>query len=232
MTLRELIDRLSTRPVVDGLAVIGSGADGTMSEASDYDLFIVLKDPPLRIVGGVTQADGRMVDLIFSTVTEIDRLLNAKDGEAEADGISGTIVRWMKSARIEIERNGRLKRLQGKARSGLKPSVHGEGHLKSRLDKASYNLAHTRRMMGSSDPVYLEAIDLRLLYQLSDLMVDYFAVRGLPYQGEKTAIRYWKAQDGAYYRLFRKCLEERDRGLRVELYGRLATATMEPVGTL
>mgnify|MGYP001040812484 FL=1 len=45
--------------------------------------------------------------------------------------------------------------------------------------------------MGSSDPIYLEAFDLRLLYQLSDLMVDYFAVRGLPYQGEKTAIRYW-----------------------------------------
>jgi hypothetical protein len=86
--------------------------------------------------------------------------------------------------------------------------------------------------MGSSDPIYLEAIDLRLLYQLSDLMVDYFAVRGLPYQGEKTAIRYWKAQDRAYYRLFRKCLEERDRSLRVELYGRLAVETMEPIGTL
>ncbi len=145
MTLRELIDRLSTRSVVDGLAVISSGADGTMNDVSDCDLLIVLNDPPLRIVGGVTQADDRMVDLIFSTTTEIDELLGTNGGEVEVDGISGTIVRWMKSARTEIDRNGRLQRLQGKARSGPKPFPYGEGHLKSRLDKASYNLAHTRR---------------------------------------------------------------------------------------
>lgn len=81
MTLRELIDRLSTRSVVDGLAVIGSGADGTMNDVSDCDLLIVLNDPPLRIVGGVTQADDRIVDLIFSTTTEIDELLGTNDGE-------------------------------------------------------------------------------------------------------------------------------------------------------
>ena len=81
MTLRELIDRLSTRSVDDGLAVIGSGADGTMNDVSDCDLLIVLNDPPLRIVGGVTQADDRIVDLIFSTTTEIDELLGTNDGE-------------------------------------------------------------------------------------------------------------------------------------------------------
>ena len=45
MTLRELIDRLSTRSVVDGLAVIGSGADGTMNDVSDCDLLVGSRKP-------------------------------------------------------------------------------------------------------------------------------------------------------------------------------------------
>ena len=232
MNATELIDRLSKREVVDALAVIGSGADGTMNEVSDYDLLIVLNEPPQRLTGGVTNIEGRMVDIVFAATSDIDNLLDAKDEEVAIDGIPGSIVRCMKSARIEIDRRGRLKRLKQKAESGFRLSPQEEGEVRSRLDKASYNLAHTLRMLGSSDPDYLEAIDLRLLYQLSDLMVDYFAVRGLPYQGEKAAIRHWKAHDEEYYRLFKKCLEERDRNHRVEFYGRLAEATMEPVGPL
>ena len=232
MTLGELIDRLSAKAIVDGLAIIGSGADGTMNEVSDYDLLIVLNEPPQHLTGGVTQVEGRMVDIVFATTSEIVELLDVKDEEVEIDGIPGAIVRWMGTARIEIDRHGRLKRLKRKVETGLRLSPDGEGDVRSRLDKASYNLAHTHRMLGSSDPVYLEAIDLRLLYQLSDLMFDYFAVRGLPWQGEKAAIRHWRANDEHYYRLFRKCLGEKDRKRRVEFYGRLAVITMEPVGPL
>jgi hypothetical protein len=232
VTLDELIDRLSTKAIIDGLAVVGSGADGTMNPASDHDLLIVLDEPQLQLVGGVTEAEGRMVDIGFSTVEEIDELLKAGDREIPNDGVRGSIVRSMGSAIIGIDRHGRLNRLKEKALSGFELAPPSDGYLGSRWDKASYNLAHTQKMLASEDPVYLEAIDLRLLYQLSDLMLDYFAVRGLPRKGEKAAIRYWRSNDEVYYSLFRECLEENDRARKVDLYGQLATATMAPVGPL
>ena len=107
-----------------------------------------------------------------------------------------------------------------------------EGEVYSRLDKASYNLAHTKRMMSSDDPDYQTAIDFRLLYQLADLMVDYFLVRSLPWQGEKHAIRYWRLHDPEYFDLFIKCINEKNRVRKVDYYSELASTTMTPVGEL
>lgn len=87
-------------------------------------------------------------------------------------------------------------------------------------------------MLASDDPDYHMAIDLRLLYQLADLMLDYFLVRGLPWQGEKHAIRYWRLHDRDYLNLFMKCINEKDRMRKVDLYAKLTSATMSPVDKL
>ena len=87
-------------------------------------------------------------------------------------------------------------------------------------------------MLRSDDVVYQEAIDLRMRYQLADLMVDYFHVRDMPWEGEKAAIRRWQEADPEYHILFRRCMAESELHKRVELYGELATHTMAPVGPL
>ena len=105
MTLGELIDRLSTNPTVDGLAVIGSGADGTMNDVSGYDLLIVLDEPPLRVTGGVTQAEGRMVDIVFSTVAEIDGHAPFTSPTSWGSGpptTGGTLCSWPSPGRSRI----------------------------------------------------------------------------------------------------------------------------------
>ena len=69
-----------------------------------------------------------------------------------------------------------------------------------------------------------------MLYQLGDLMVGYFNLRGLPWKGEKEAIRYWESLDPGYIDLFIRCYWERCRTQRVRLYAELVNATIEPVG--
>lgn len=63
-------------------------------------------------------------------------------------------------------------------------------------------------------------------------MMAYFTARGLPWRGEKEAIRYWMASDPAYLAQFRECLAETDRARKVARYEELARVTLAPVGAL
>jgi len=232
MTRKELTTRLRQSTLVDGMAAMGSAGEDRLNPASDYDLLIVLVDKPLPITGGVTYVEGRFADIIFTTSEDIARLTRTGHNAIPQGSLEGTIVTWMETARIEFDKSGCLTCLQKRAREGLQLRPPSEGEKLSRLDKASYNLAHTKRMLASDDPVYHAAVDLRLLYQLSDLMVDYFLVRGLLWPGEKEAIRYWNLSDRGYLELFMKCLKEKDRARQVGYYEELAGMTMAPVGTL
>lgn len=229
-TLEELLARLSRSQAVDAVAIIGSAAEGNLNANSDYDLLVVLANPPLSISTGVTHLDGRFTDLVFTTSEDIEQLNAAGDREIPMQSIPGSIVRWMPTARIDFDKSGRLSRLQEKAKAGMRLKTADEGEVYGGFDKASYNLAHTKRMLASDDPVTQTAIDMRLLYQLADLMVDYFRVRGLAWQGEKKAVLYWESQDPDYLSLFRKCLDARDQARKVSLCAELAQATMAPVG--
>jgi hypothetical protein len=87
-------------------------------------------------------------------------------------------------------------------------------------------------MLEAEDAVYQTAVDLRLLYGLDDLKVDYFAMRRLPYRGEKAAVRYWTQHDPAYLQLFQTTMAAADRAHKVALYCQLAALTLGPVGGL
>ena len=85
-------------------------------------------------------------------------------------------------------------------------------------------------MHGSDAPVYQTAVDLRLLYALSDLMVVHFRFRKLLWRGEKAAIRYWQCNDPAYFDTFVQRLGVSDREQKFRLYERLATLAAAPAG--
>src|SRR5262249_27609350 len=94
------------------------------------------------------------------------------------------------------------------------------------------NVRQTKRMTIAVDAVYQTAVDLRLLFGLDDLNGDYFAMRLIPFRGEKEAVRYWMEQDPAYFQLFQATLAERGRAQKVALYCQLADMTLAPLGRL
>ena len=129
-----------------------------------------------------------------------------------------------------MDRSGSLKLLRNALKRSESSPKLTEGESVSRSNHAIYNLAQTQRMCDSPDPAYEQAVDLRMLYQLSDLMVDYFNLRGLAWRGEKEAVRYWQTSDAGYFDLFMRCYWERNRVERLRLYAELVNATIEPVG--
>lgn len=232
MTLQEFIARLKRSNSTVAVAIIGSAGEARTNPASDYDVLIVLENPPVPLTGGVTFIEGRFTDIVFMTSEEVRRLSKADYSQIDMNSLEGTFLRWMQTARIEFDKAGYLDQIQKKSRDGLPLKPPDEGEIYSSFDKASYNLAHTRRMLTSDNPDYHLAVDMRLLYQMADLMVDYFLVRKLPWHGEKHAVRYWKSHDPGYSDLFMKCINEKNRDRKVDLYHRLASETMAPLGAL
>ena len=229
MEFNSLVERLKGSPRVDGLLLLGSTGQPTLNAFSDRDLLIVLDECGLQITSGAVFCDGVQVDLLFVTRQEVEDLIAAEPGSISLSDPRASFFNWVPSATIAFDRSGCLEALRDALRrNGWSPELT-EGESVKRADHALYNLAHTQRMSGSPDPVYQQAVDLRMLYQLSDLMVDYFNLRGLPWRGEKEAIRYWRSFDASYIDLFMRCYWERSRAERVRLYAELVRATIEPV---
>jgi hypothetical protein len=87
-------------------------------------------------------------------------------------------------------------------------------------------------MAASPDPIYWTAVDFRLLYTLAELGSAYFRVRGLPWEGEKKAIRYWTDHDPDYLALFKQGMAATNREEKLQLYEQLAVLTLVPIGAL
>ncbi|HEX8906187.1 MAG TPA: hypothetical protein VF771_15165, partial [Longimicrobiaceae bacterium] len=113
---------------------------------------------------------------------------------------------------------GRLAGAQALTRAVPPPEVASARAIYDAWLTVGYNVAHARRYLLSVDPVAREAVDVRLLYSLMEVVGHYFTVRRVPWRGEKPALRYLMRHDPGYLDRLRRCLVEADRQRKVELY--------------
>ena len=232
MTLDQVIERLSRHAVVEGVLTLGTTGKDTLTAASDYDLVLVVSKRPPALHVGVTTIDRRLADLLFMTVSQAEQIL-ALDGPVDGDAWIGRMVRWFVAGTIVLDRSGLLERAQEKVRTGvwIQPMDEGVGY--GPWFGTNFNLAHTRRLAASDDPVYLMAADWRMvLFGTTDLLFNYWKTRRLLWEGDKEAIRTLMAHDPAFLDLFQQFLVERDREQKLALYERLAEIAVAPVGPL
>jgi predicted nucleotidyltransferase len=234
LSLDEVITRLSGKPAVHGILVMGSGGTGDMHPASDYDLFVVLNDMPSPFYLVATEIDRRFAEIYFESAEKLEGYLTAEPPLHPVD-IGAAVIRWLQTGRIAFDRSGLLSRAQDMLRQRewqhwFEPQTDLQLH--QTWFSVNYNVAQTRRMLVSPDPVYATTVDLRLLYTVVEVWQAYFRLRGLPSLGEKHDIRYLAANDPEYLDLFRCCLAEPDRARKFELYRRLADTALAPLGGL
>ena len=118
MTLDDVIQRLRHRDEIDGLMIVGSAARNEVGPTSDYDLFILMSTMPVPIERGQTYVDGRITDLKFLVVEEMDKLIAAEEPINPYTGNGRAFLR-MGDGRIELDRSGRLERAQQKVLAGV-----------------------------------------------------------------------------------------------------------------
>jgi hypothetical protein len=231
-TLDETISRLARHPVVDGVLLIGSTGQPALSPVSDYDMIVVLNEPPVPVHVALTRIEGRLTDVVFYEAAVIRRIAEGEALADSVDSLEGKLIRWLQTGKVAFDRTGHMEAAQRKAQTGISLRPAGEGEIYAAWFSVNYNVEQTRRMLASPEPVYQWAVDHRLLYQLADLWGVYFRVRRLPWEGEKAAIRYFQTHDPEYLDLFQTCLAAPDRARKVQLYEQLAAMTLAPLGGL
>jgi predicted nucleotidyltransferase len=227
--LDEVVARLSRRDSVEGVVLVGSTGTKELRPNSDYDILIVIDEPGVPLLVGLTLIDGRLTDLLFATAAEVEQLLSGL--RPAEDAWPARIARWVIRGRIVFDRSGRLQALKRKLSEQPPLSPH-DGLSHETWFSLNYNLAQNRRIAASADPVDRTALQLRLLYSVFEVVQGYFRFRGLDWSGEKAATRYLAEHDADHLAAVRACLDEVDLNRRMALYETLAERTLRQFGGL
>ena len=221
-SLEAVTARLTAQTAVAGILYIGSTGQEHFHAASDYDLLLLVDNRPVPIQYLITTIAGRLSDIIIITVDELETRLQQESA----------LVNWLGQGEIVYDRD----RLLATARAHL--PAPGEVSRTAPITKLNhlnginYNLRQNERMWRQPEPTYQHALAIRLLYSVSDILVAYFALRDLPWQGEKEAIHHWQRTDPSFWRLLDQYLHSATLEEQMPLYRRLAAAAVAPAGPL
>lgn len=228
MTLEGLIARLARHAMVDGVLLIGSTATSALTPTSDFDLVLVLTELPVPMNMVTTWVAGRFTEVQVTTTAALARIVDRAETWSSASE-EGAVLFWLQTGRVVYDRTGNLGRAQVAARQAPSPApTAGEAYGAWR--HIGYSVVHMRRYLASAEPTSQIAVDLRLLYGLSDVMVGYFTVRRIPWRGEKAAIRFWQEHDPDFLSRLQACLAETDRRSKVACYEEVARRALAPMG--
>lgn len=228
----QVIARLARHPHVVGILQIGSATTGAFSVASDYDLVIVLAEGRDPWYVGVTTIDGRFTDLLFVADAALTRILSLAPPLAADDPLT-PIVRWVRQGQIHFDRHGRLALAQAHVGNDEWVAPAPDDAVYGAWFAVNYNLAQTRRMRQSPDPLYQQAVDLRLaLYGYTDVWWSYFSIRRLNYTGEKAALRYLHTNDPTFLAIYQQFVAVADRDRKFQLYEQAVAQVVAPLDGL
>ena len=221
LSLDQAIQRLTSHDEVEGVVLLGSTATGDLNVASDYDIMVVVGHVDGLTVE-VTAVDGRLTDVLVVSLATLGR---AQGG----DDLSRRIALWLERGLVVFDRRGGVRSAQDKARQGgtQAPSQVDDGVERTQV---SYDLLVNENYASSSEPRYQLALRLRSLHSFSRLLLAYFRVRQVVWQGEKWAIQYLEQHDPEFLALVVEWLDEPDPRKRLVIHRQAAEGALAPIG--
>lgn len=227
VSLEKFTEILSSKDIVDGFLIAGSGGKRKLLPYSDYDFVIVLSEMPVKLFSAFTYVDGRMADVFFYTRSQIDELISKKE-PIDANSMDGKLVEWLKDGNIPIDKSGKLHTLKEKTKKEEITQVK-DSTAYAAWFATNFNFTQNNRMFESNNPLYLQAVEIRLLTSFFNIFNNYFDIRKIPFRGEKEAIKYLEKYDKDYLELFQRVIKETDKKIRFNLYEKLVELTVKPV---
>lgn len=202
-------------PRVKGIFSTGTTAT-KMNPSSDIDLVIVLDKNSEEIKSIYTTIEDRFSDIFFFDIDFLDQLKDKE--EVSATNFDGMFLEWLKNGKIEYDPESLLSNLKSKIEKT--PPVQKVANLEKRdfWIKTNYNFIANSRYYNSSDMLYHKALEFRLLYSVIELITAYFSFRGIPWRGEKAAIKYFEQNDPSFLSIFQKYAESNDLNERMKHY--------------
>jgi hypothetical protein len=199
--LKQLIENLRAKDDVDAVFLTGSyGAD--LKPYSDIDLIIILKENTEKISSLYTWIDNTFADIFFFDHKDLNRIENTK--ELSPNNMDGIFVAWLDKATIQFDKSGIITKLKSSTTDLMERMEIPKSEKDSCSQKINYNFVANKRYFESGDTLYHEALLMRLLYSVSEIISGYFEFRDIPWRGEKGAVKYLKENDAIFYDNFLK----------------------------
>jgi hypothetical protein len=198
-TLPQTIEKLKLHQDVD--AVFLTGSQGNEHKPySDIDLVIILNKHAYDLTSLYTWIDDKFADIFFFDQADLERIDTTK--ELPGNAMDAVFVSWLQKATIQFDKTGKLTDLKNKADELNKKVSIPKSEKDLFWQKINYNFVANTRYFESNDTTYHEALEVRLLYSVSEVFTGYFEFRGILWRGEKSAMKYLKENDTNFYNVF------------------------------
>jgi predicted nucleotidyltransferase len=198
-TLPQIIEKLKLHQNVDAVFLTGSQGNDH-KPYSDIDLVIVLDKHAYDLTSLYTWIDDKFADIFFFDHADLERIEASK--ELSGNAMDAVFVSWLQKATVQFDKSGKLTDLKNKADELNKKVSIPKSEKDLFWQKINYNFVANTRYFESNDPSYHEALEVRLLYSVSEVFTGYFEFRDILWRGEKTAMKYLKESDIDFYNAF------------------------------
>ncbi|MDP2789727.1 MAG: hypothetical protein Q8O51_01225 [bacterium] len=220
-TLAQLVAGLQRSPRVRGIFYTGSTATH-ISKTSDIDLVIILDRNTKQLRSIYTMVQGHFADIFFFDLPFLKTLQKKKIFSANT--LDGIFVTWLRQGKIMYDPTHKLQRLQATLKKRQTFIVSEQEKLEWWV-KINYNRIANERYARSSKDVYKRALELRLLYSVTELTTAYFAFRGIPWRGEKAAFAYLAKHDSRWVATFSTFVKSAKVQKKMQAYRKLFAYT-------
>ncbi|MEX0909968.1 MAG: NUDIX domain-containing protein [Candidatus Paceibacterota bacterium] len=222
--LETIIKNLENNENVDAVFLTGSYGIDQKNNYSDIDLVIIFKKNDKNIKSLYTWIDDAFADVFFFDQADLERI--EKSEKLLANNMDAIFTAWLEKSSILFDKSGTTTKLKSNLKSKQNLVAIPQDEKGEWWQKINYNFIANKRYFESDNSLYLEALEMRLLYSVIELINGYFEFRDIPWRGEKQAILYLKEKDETFYKIFVEYSNASDISKRFKLYSKLVTLTL------
>lgn len=221
-SLDKIIEKLKLNDDVDAVFLTGSIGTKTSKPYSDIDLIVILKNNSKEIESVFTWINGVFADIYFFDLENIretkESLLLPTQNPKIKHKMNAFLYSWLKKGDIKFDKSGELTKLKTLEKEIKIPQTQ----IFRSWNNTNYNLEANTRYFNSNDPLYHEALEIRLMYSVPQIICSYLDFVGEPWEGEKKALTYFKEHDSNFYNLFLKYTQATNLAERFSIYKQMA----------
>lgn len=221
-SLINFIEKMKSSPRVRGIFVTGTTAT-KMSPSSDIDIVVVLDKNSKNIKSVYTTIENHFFDIFFFDIAFLNQLENRQ--EVSANNFDGIFLEWLAKGKIEYDPENFLRILKNKISVNQPLQQVADSEKKDFWIKTNYNFIANVRYYDSKDELYHTALELRLLNSVIELITAYFSFRGIPWRGEKEAVKYLKQNDNKFISIFQEYSKSNILAVKMKYYTELFNRT-------
>lgn len=222
--LKTIINNLKQKEEVDAVFVTGSQGILEQKSYSDIDLVVIFKENKQQLFSVFQIIDNKPADIFFFDVEQLKKMEN--DPEISANTMDAILVDWLDKSSIEFDKSGTITTMKNNLSSLRRKIQISNAEIKKFESIINAGYITNKRYFESNNPEYLEALEIKLLYDMNNILMGYFNFKKIPWRGEKNVLRYLKTYNKEFYDKYMSCIRSSSISDKFRLYSELVLTVL------